>query len=159
MTLSSSLEDYLEAIFHIESEKQAARVKDISRILKVNMSSVTGALRSLAEKKLINYSPYEVITLTKKGKKIAQDVILRHQSIRDFFVKVLHVEEKLADEGACRMEHEIPGEILKRLIKFVKYVETCPHVSTEWLKESEYRCRDGHSEEFCGNCHPEEENT
>ena len=48
--LSASMEDYLEAIFHIVSEKQAARAKDIAKRLKVNNSSVTGALRSLAEK-------------------------------------------------------------------------------------------------------------
>jgi DtxR family Mn-dependent transcriptional regulator len=42
MTLSASLEDYLEAIFHIVAEKQAARVKDIAKRLSVNNSSVTG---------------------------------------------------------------------------------------------------------------------
>ncbi|NOQ20783.1 MAG: metal-dependent transcriptional regulator, partial [Desulfobacterales bacterium] len=45
--LSSNMEDYLEAIFHISQEKQAARAKDIADWVKVNKSSVTGALRSL----------------------------------------------------------------------------------------------------------------
>jgi len=51
-TLSASLEDYLEAIYHIVREKKAARAKDISKRLGVNRSSVTGALHSLAERKL-----------------------------------------------------------------------------------------------------------
>ena len=79
--LSSSLEDYLEAIFHIVGEKQAARAKDIAKRLKVNNSSVTGALRSLAEKGMINYAPYDVITLTTKGQKLAEDVVRRYQTI------------------------------------------------------------------------------
>jgi DtxR family Mn-dependent transcriptional regulator len=46
--LSASMEDYLEAIFHIAADKQAARAKDIAKRLKVNNSSVTGALRILS---------------------------------------------------------------------------------------------------------------
>ena len=65
--LSASLEDYLETIFLIVQKKQAARAKDISIELKVKASSVTGALRQLSEKGLINYAPYDIITLTSKG--------------------------------------------------------------------------------------------
>ena len=69
--VSAAMEDYLEAIFHLVVEKQVARARDIAEGLKVSRSSVTGALQSLAEKGLVNYEPYEVITLTRKGKKIA----------------------------------------------------------------------------------------
>jgi len=78
-TLTASLEDYLEAIFHIIAEKQAVRPKDIAKRLKVSNSSVTGALRSLADKELINYAPYDVISLTPSGETAAKDVIRRHE--------------------------------------------------------------------------------
>ena len=81
-SLSASLEDYLEAIYHIVAEKQAARTKDISQRLKVNNSSVTGALRALAERQLVNYAPYEVITLTASGKKIARDIVRRARAFQ-----------------------------------------------------------------------------
>jgi DtxR family Mn-dependent transcriptional regulator len=55
--LSASMEDYLEAIYHIVTAKQAARAKDIAKRLDVNNSSVTGALRTLSEKGYINYAP------------------------------------------------------------------------------------------------------
>ena len=51
--LSSSLEDYLETIFWIAKEKGAARPKDIADHLEVRAASVTGALKTLAEKKLV----------------------------------------------------------------------------------------------------------
>ena len=54
--LSASLEDYLKAIFRIVAVKQAARAKDISARLNVSNSSVTGALRTLADRGLINYA-------------------------------------------------------------------------------------------------------
>ena len=76
--LSASLEDYLEAIFHIVARNQVARAKDISLRMKVSGPSVTGALRSLSEKGLINYAPYDVITLTDKGNALAEDVVRRH---------------------------------------------------------------------------------
>ena len=59
-SLSASLEDYLEAIFHIVSEKRVARAKDISKRMHVNRSSVTGAMHSLAKKKLVNYATRQV---------------------------------------------------------------------------------------------------
>ncbi|MFZ5980367.1 MAG: metal-dependent transcriptional regulator [Candidatus Zixiibacteriota bacterium] len=124
--LSASLEDYLEVIFHLEEDNQAARSRDISRRLKVNVSSVTGALQALSQKELVNYSPYEVVTLTEKGKRVARDVVRRHRALRDFFVKVLAIEEKVADAGACKMEHAIPRLILERFIDFVEFVETGP---------------------------------
>ena len=65
--LSASLEDYLKAIFRIVAVKQAARAKDISARLSVSNSSVTGALRTLADRGLINYAPYDLITLTPLG--------------------------------------------------------------------------------------------
>ena len=88
VNLTASLEDYMEAIFHLVDEKQAARARDIAQRLQVNRSSVTGALQSLAQKGLVNYEPYEAITLTQKGVAVAKDVVRRHEVLRDFLVKV-----------------------------------------------------------------------
>jgi DtxR family Mn-dependent transcriptional regulator len=127
MALSESLEDYLEAIFHIVQEKKAARPKDISRRLNVGNSAVTGALKTLASKELVNYAPYEVVTLTERGQAIAEDVVRRHEALHQFFVRVLAVEDRLAEEAACRMEHAVPAELLDRLVSFVDFVDRCPH--------------------------------
>ena len=66
--LSSSLEDYLEAIFNLLKESNIARSKDIAESLGVSRASVTGALRVLKEKGLANYKPYDYITLTETGR-------------------------------------------------------------------------------------------
>ncbi|HUU26760.1 MAG TPA: metal-dependent transcriptional regulator [archaeon] len=120
--LSASLEDYLESIYHIETRKQAARAKDIAEQMDVKGSSVTGALQALAKRKLINYAPYDLITLTDKGKTLAREVVKRHQLLRKFFMDVLDVEEELAEKAACGMEHSIPLGIFERLIEFVEYM-------------------------------------
>lgn len=132
--LSSSMEDYLEAIFHIVSEKQAARAKDIALRLKVNNSSVTGALRALSEKGLINYAPYDVITLTPEGRLLAEEIVRKHEALRDFFVTILHISEEEAEEAACGMEHTVSPNILDRLIRFTEFMEICPRGGTNWIQ-------------------------
>ena len=102
--LSASLEDYLEAIFHIVHEKQAARGKDIAQRLKVNRSSVTGALHALADRSLINYAPYDIITLTDEGDLIAKEIVRKHEALRDFFVKVLVVDKDEAEQAKTQLE-------------------------------------------------------
>jgi len=151
-TLTPSLEDYLEAIFHIIAEKQAVRPKDIAKYLKVSNSSVTGALRSLAERKLINYTPYDVISLTTSGKAAAKDVIRRHEILREFFVKVLTVDQLDADKAACRMEHSIPKVILERFIQFAEFVEVCPRAGSKWIASFGYYCDQGNTVENCEKC-------
>jgi DtxR family Mn-dependent transcriptional regulator len=141
--LSASLEDYLETIYHIISEKGVARAKEIASTLKVSRSSVTEAFRSLAQKGLINYAPYEVITLTPRGKEMAEDVIRRHQALKDFFIKVLAVNDKIAEDGACRVEHVAPREIIERLSMFVDFIEACPQNGSELIKKFNTYCSMG----------------
>jgi len=150
--LTASLEDYLEAIFHIIAEKTAVRPKEIAKRLKVSNASVTGALRALAEKGLINYAPYDVITMTPTGKTAAKDVVRRHEVLRDFFVKVLAVDEPAADKAACEMEHSIPGIILDRFIQFVEFVDTCPRGGSKWIAGFSYHCDHGVAQDNCEKC-------
>lgn len=141
LKLSASLEDYLEAILDIIREKQAVRAKDIGQRLGVGRSSVTGALHALADRKLINYAPYGVITLTESGEEIAKQVSKRHAVLHDFFVKVLGVDEAEADENACRMEHAISDDVMERFVKFVEFFEQCPHGGQDWLEDSNTKCK------------------
>lgn len=145
--LSASLENYLEAIFHIEQKKKAAMAKDIAERMEVNSSSVTGALRALGEKGLVNYTPYNLITLTPKGRRAARDVVRRHEGIREFFVKILAVDEASADEVACRMEHCISPDILDRFARFVAFIENCPEGGAERIKSFAKVCQEGQARE------------
>lgn len=151
-TLTASLEDYLEAISQIIGEKQAVRPKDIARRLKVSNSSVTGALRALAERRLINYAPYDVISLTPAGRTAAREVVRRHETLRDFFVKVLAVDPTDADQAACQMEHSIPKVILERFIQFAEFVEVCPRGGSKWIAGFRHQCDHGGAEENCERC-------
>jgi DtxR family Mn-dependent transcriptional regulator len=132
--LSESLEDYLEAILFLEKKNKVARAKDIAEKLSVRRGSVTGVLKSLEEKKLINYEPYSFITLTAKGKRIAEDVSRRHMVLKDFLLNVLKTDPDAAENAACRMEHAIDKPIMDRLICFIDYIHKCPRAGDDWIK-------------------------
>ncbi len=150
--LSASLEDYLEAIYHIIREKQAARVKDIAARLHVKAASVTGAMRALSSKGLINYAPFEIITFTRDGEIAAKDVVRRHNALKDFFVKVLSVDTDVADKAACEMEHCITKPLLERFIQFAEFVEVCPRAGTKWIRGFGYFCDHDSMGENCETC-------
>ncbi len=122
--LSASLEDYIETIYLIVEEKQVARAKNIADQIGVSRASVTEALRALSSRGLINYTPYEVITMTDKGRKVAEDVIFRHNTLKNFFMEILAIDEETAEDGACKIEHSAPPEVIQQMIHFTKFIES-----------------------------------
>lgn len=150
--LSSNMEDYLEAIFHVVQKKQAAKARDISKKMKVKSSSVTGALKVLSEHGLINYSPYDLITMTDAGRNIARDIIRRHEALSNFFTRLLGCDEKTAEEAACGMEHSLPPQMIEKLVNLVRFVEECPRCGDEWLEKFQQLCKKSQKRENCEEC-------
>lgn len=122
--ISEALEDYLEAIYRTILRKNGVRVKDIAERLKVRNPSVTSALKNLEKRGLINYEPYGVISLTKRGLEAAVKLTEKHRLFKGFFMNILGVDQETADETACRMEHVVPKAVYIRLLQFIKYIHT-----------------------------------
>jgi DtxR family Mn-dependent transcriptional regulator len=120
--LSSSLEDYLEAIFNLSKESKFARSKDIAKSLSVSRASVTGALRTLKEKGLANYKPYDYVTLTESGRATAAEIAKKHKILKAFFIDVLGIEPNIAQKAACKTEHALGPEIITKLLCFIEFV-------------------------------------
>ncbi len=119
LELSESLEDYLVAIYELSRDHGSARSAAIADRLNVSTASVTNALRSLADRKLINYERYQAVTLTRDGGQTAAQVARRKRILERFFVDVLHLDEGEAEQNAHRMEHMITPTALDRLIDFL----------------------------------------
>ncbi len=152
--LSPNLEDYLEAIFCLEREKDSAKAKDIADRLGVQRASVTGALQALSQKGLINYTPYSSVTLTPEGFRLASEVVYRHRVLKEFFFSFLKLPEDVAERNACSLEHYIEDEALDRLIAFIQFVQRCPRVGEEWLVKFLTFCKieEDRSFEKCERC-------
>jgi len=119
--LTMNMEDYLEAIFIILKDNPVARVTEIADRLGVKKSSVTNALKLLADKRLINYDRYSHITLTEEGEKYASEIYHKHTTLTKFLVEILCVDRKRAEENACRIEHVIDKDVFDKFERFLSF--------------------------------------
>lgn len=147
--LSESLEDYLEAILLLQEANKVARAKEIADKMGVSLASVTASLKKLRQKELVNYAPYQYITLTGKGQRLAKVVLQKHNIIKDFLTRILCLEASNADLTACRMEHAMDKEAIKKLREFMTFIDICPRAGQSWLQNI-HNC--GSLQESLGDC-------
>ncbi|MDA3957008.1 metal-dependent transcriptional regulator [Oceanispirochaeta sp.] len=120
--LTPSLEDYLEAILQLEKINRVARVKDIAEKLSVQMPSVTGALKNLKSKGMIEYEKNSFINLTARGKELAEIVLKKHNILVTFLEETLLLDTGKAEDEACRIEHSIDLDTAKRIKNLSSYL-------------------------------------
>jgi len=121
--LSKSVEDYLETILKIVREKGYARVKDIAKELGVKPASVTEMLNKLSDEGLVNYEKYSGVTLTEEGRERAEEITRIHEMLKKLLL-LIGVPEDIAEEDACRIEHVLHKETVKRIVKLVEAIES-----------------------------------
>ena len=126
MNLSSSLEDYLEAIYDIKNEENIVRITDISTKLSVEKPSVNTAIKKLKNLNLVIHEKYGNIILTEKGEEEASRVKAKHNIILRFLNDILGVPIVEADRDACKIEHAISNSTFERLSKFIEFFDEDP---------------------------------
>ncbi|MEN6404334.1 MAG: metal-dependent transcriptional regulator [Armatimonadia bacterium] len=132
--LSTHMQDYLEAIYQMQLEHQVARVRDIAQRLKVKMPSVSGALKALKARELVNHESYGYITLTPEGEHLARQVYQRHQAIVGFLQRIMMIEAERAEVEACGLEHALSAEALERLVALTQFMQTDESIREQWLR-------------------------
>jgi DtxR family transcriptional regulator, Mn-dependent transcriptional regulator len=125
LKITKSIEDYLEVMYNLEKEKGVIKIKDIASNMNVKPPSVVEALKKLAEYDIVSYEPYTDIRLNKKGVEIAEDVIHKHEILKNF-LHILGVDIETADADACSMEHVLDVSTIKKLKKFAEFTEKWP---------------------------------
>ena len=127
MNLTPNMEDYLECILQLKLSKKIVRVRDISKCLNVNMSSVTSALENLGKKNLVFHERYGYVDLTEQGNQYARKILQRHEVLTKFFNEILQVPLEIAENDACHIEHLISGESFSQVSKLVSYLTGNKH--------------------------------
>jgi DtxR family Mn-dependent transcriptional regulator len=126
-TLSSSEEEYLEAIYtKQEGSVAAATTRDLAECLGVKDASVTEMLKKLSEKGLIHYTPYHGATLTEAGREIATKVKRKHRLLERFLVDICGVDRHESHKQACEIEHVISDKAIDSLSAQLGHPATCP---------------------------------
>lgn len=111
MQIRESAENYLETILILSQRKGKGEVRsiDIVNELEFSKPSVSVAMKNLRESGYITVDKDGYIRLTDKGLEIAEKMYERHTLLSQWLIK-LGVDEKVAVEDACRMEHVISAE-------------------------------------------------
>ena len=114
MPLTSSMEDYLEAVLVLQQQKGYVRCVDVAELLDVKKPSVSRAVKELSKKKCLIKKDDGTLSLTEQGKQIARQIYEKHQ----FFTKQLMeagVPKDIAAQDACKLEYVISEISFKKL--------------------------------------------
>lgn len=118
--IHESGEDYLEAILMLKQENGFVRSVDVAKRLNVSKPSVSRAMSILEENGYVALGKLGSLELTEKGMAKASSVYERHVLLTKFLQKITGVPEKIAEENACRIEHDIDEDIKLGIEKWMK---------------------------------------
>ncbi len=116
MHMNESAENYLETILMLSKTHPVVRSVDVAEELGFKKSSVSVAMKNLREKEHITVTKEGFIYLTETGREIAEMIFERHELITNWLIR-LGVDEKIASEDACRVEHVLSPESFEAIKK------------------------------------------
>ena len=119
MTLRESGEMYLETIYVLSKKNLAVRSIDVGEHMGFSRPSVSRALGLLKKDGLVTTDAHGAISLTAEGLSRAKRIYERHALLSQLF-KNLGVDEKIATEDACRIEHYLSSETFEAIKNHVR---------------------------------------
>lgn len=125
--LSGPVEDYLKAIYELETRDGAAGTNEIAASLQIAAPSVSGMIRRLSGQGLVTHAPYKGVTLTREGRRAALRTIRRHRVIEAYLTQALGYPWDRVHDEAERLEHAASDELIDRMAASIGEPETDPH--------------------------------
>ncbi|MCD8151468.1 MAG: metal-dependent transcriptional regulator [Clostridiales bacterium] len=114
MQIHQSAEDYLECILKLSKVRPVVRSIDIATEMNYSKPSISVAMKNLRTNGYINMDDCGFITLTDAGMKIASSIYERHLLLKKWLV-FLGVDEQIAEDDACKIEHTLSKETFSAL--------------------------------------------
>ncbi len=122
MHTNESAENYLETILMLSKIRPVVRSVDIAEELGYKKSSISVAMKNLREKEHITVTKEGFIYLTETGKEIAEMIFERHELLTKWLVR-LGVDEAIASEDACKIEHVLSTESFEAIKKHAESLQ------------------------------------
>jgi DtxR family transcriptional regulator, Mn-dependent transcriptional regulator len=140
--MSESTEMYLKAIAELD-DRDAVAVARLAERLSVTNVSANEMVRRLGEQGLVLHKPYKGVTLTKKGRSVASNVLRRQRLWERFLYDHLKIEWAQVYEYACSLEHATAPEVTEALAAFLGHPETCPRGNPIPAEDGSFEVVDG----------------
>ena len=127
MNYTISEENYLKAIYHLQTEHNNVTTNTLAEKLQTKPSSVTDMTKKLSSKKLLHYRPYYGFSLSAEGKRIALTIIRRHRLWEFFLSEKLKFGWDEVHSLAEELEHVSSSDLVDRLDEFLGHPQFDPH--------------------------------
>lgn len=127
MGLSQSVEDYLKAIYILQSEGKSATTTNIAKALDVSSASVTNMLKRLAKMNLLDHESYKGAKLTSAGNKIALEVLRHHRLLELYLKEIMGYSWDEVHDEAENLEHHISEQFEDRIAELLNHPTHDPH--------------------------------
>ena len=121
--LTDKMKDYLVCIAKIEEENLVARLGEIANGLGVKSPSAHVMVKTLADRGMLKYKKHGYIVLTKKGREIALHLRNKADTIRNFLIKHLGVDGKIAAADANKIKNSLSDSTFKKLTNLIYFLE------------------------------------
>lgn len=105
--LTAAHEDYLKAIYVLQSQGVRVNNSALANHLGVSPASTTNMVKRLAELEMVDYEPYQEINLTEAGERVALEVLRHHRLLELYLHKELNLPWDQVHADAERLEHVI----------------------------------------------------
>ncbi len=129
LTISQSEQDYLKAIYHLVQKEGGDRVGTVAlaKWLGLSPASVTNMMKKLAHQGLVTHSPYQGVTLTERGEKVALELLRHHRLLETYLRERLGVPWERVHAEADRLEHALSEDLEDRLDAILGHPASDPH--------------------------------
>ena len=124
---TTSIEDYLKAIYELSRGGEPAAVSEVADRLEVSRASVSGMVRRLVEQGLVKHEPYRGLELTETGRRGALRLLRRHRVIETYLVTVLSYRWDEVHAEAEHLEHAASDDLIRRMAAALGDPAVDPH--------------------------------
>lgn len=125
--VSQSMEDYLKAIYKLQEQRDQVPTSLLADYMSVAPASVTNMCKKLAELKLVSYEPYQGVSFTPAGKKLALEVVRHHRLLELYLAEALGVPWDQVHAEAEKLEHVISEDLEERMAAALGDPQFDPH--------------------------------
>jgi DtxR family transcriptional regulator, Mn-dependent transcriptional regulator len=151
--ITHSAAHHLMAIDDLISKFGYARVSDVARQLGITRGSVSISLRPLKDAGLIEQDENKHLRLSENGRALVAAIKTKRLLMQRLFASWLGVPEEQAEIDACKLEHLISNETARRLVSFLRFVDSNDPRALEFRAAwGRFDPNCGHTPQACPSC-------
>jgi DtxR family Mn-dependent transcriptional regulator len=125
--VSAVTENYLQAIYKLGERGEAVSPTRLAEVMSVSVATAVGTVKRLTRQEMVQAASNKEVSLTVKGREVAESVVRRHRLAERMLIEMLGLEWYKAHREAHRLEHAISPDVERKLVEALGFPETNPY--------------------------------